>query len=125
MKRMLLCLILLILVVVPRGTAQQSFTLEQVLSAPFPAELVVSKSGERLAWTLNERGHCNIWVAEGPSFAARRLTAYNEDEGGELSNVQFTPDGDSLVYVRGRERTERDSTRTRRAVQPGLNRPCG
>ncbi len=101
MKRLLLCLSLLTLGAVPRGTAQESFTLEQVLSAPFPANLVASKTGERLAWTLNERGHNNIWVAEGPSFAARRLTAYDEDDGGELAQVQFTADGASLVYVRG------------------------
>src|SRR5208283_2161140 len=101
MKKLLLGLSLLTLGAVPRGTAQESFTLEQVLSAPFPANLVASKTGERLAWTLNERGHQNIWVAEGPSFAARRLTAYYEDDGGELAQVQFTPDGASLVYVRG------------------------
>jgi len=101
MKRLLLCLSMLTLAAAPHGTAQESFTLEQVLSAPFPAHLVASKTGERLAWTLDERGHRNIWVAEGPSFAARRLTAYNEDDGGELSQVQFTPDGASIVYVRG------------------------
>ncbi len=101
MKRLLLCLSLLTLFAVQRGAAQENFTLEQVLSAPFPANLVASKTGERLAWTLNERGHNNIWVAEGPNFAARRLTAYNEDDGGELSHVQFTPDGGAVIYVRG------------------------
>lgn len=101
MKRLLLCLGLLTLAAVPRGVAQETFTLDQVLSAPFPAYLVASKTGERLAWTLNEQGSNNVWVAEGPSFAARRLTAYNEDDGGELSQVQFTPDGASIIYVRG------------------------
>ncbi len=106
MKRLLLCLSFVILISVQPGRAQQPFTLEQVLSAPFPANLTASKSGERLAWTLDEQGHRNIWVAEGPSFAARRLTAYNEDDGGELSHVQFTPDGAAILYVRGEGKNE-------------------
>jgi len=86
--------------------AQQPFTLEQVLSVPFPANLTASKTGERLAWTLNEQGRRNIWVAGGPSFAARRLTAYNEDDGGELSHLQFTPGDVAIVYVRGEGKNE-------------------
>ena len=106
MIRLLLCLSFMTLVSVQRGDAQQPFTLEQVLSAPFPANLTASKSGERLAWTLDEQGHRNIWVAEGPGFAARRLTAYNEDDGGELSHLRFTPDGAAIIYVRGEGKNE-------------------
>jgi len=106
MKRFLLCLSFVTLVSVQRGDAQQPFTLEQVLGAPFPANLTASKSGERLAWTLDEQGHRNIWVAEGPGFAARRLTAYNEDDGGELSHLRFTPDGAAIIYVRGEGKNE-------------------
>ena len=43
----------------------------------------------------------NIWVAEGPGYTARQLTAYAEDDGGEFSNLQFSADGNALVYVRG------------------------
>jgi hypothetical protein len=46
--------------------AQSSFTLEQVLSAPFPAELTVSPGGG-VAWVANARGVRNIWVAEPPA----------------------------------------------------------
>ncbi len=106
MKRLLLCLSFVTLVSVQRGDAQQPFTLEQVLSAPFPANLTASKSGWRLAWTLDEQGHRNIWLAEGPGFAARRLTAYNEDDGGELSHLRFMPDGAAIIYVRGEGKNE-------------------
>jgi dipeptidyl aminopeptidase/acylaminoacyl peptidase len=81
--------------------AQDSFPLEQVISAPFPANLLASKTGSRVAWTLDQEGKRNIWVAEGPTFAARKLTAYNEDDGGELSDVQFTEDGNAILYTRG------------------------
>ena len=106
MRQLLLCLSFVALVSVQRGDAQQAFTLEQALSAPFPANLTASKSGERLAWTLDEQGRRNIWVAEGPGFAARRLTAYIEDDGGELSHLRFTPDGAAILYVRGEGKNE-------------------
>jgi len=101
MRRIAFCVLVLALAFGGQAAAQQSFTLEQVLSAPFPANLVASKTGNRIAWTLDQEGRRNIWVAEGPSFAARQLTGYNEDDGGELSDLQFTQDGDALVYVRG------------------------
>lgn len=56
--------------------ASAPFTLEQVTSAPFANNLTTAATSERLAWTLNERGLRNIWVAEGPAFTARRLTNY-------------------------------------------------
>lgn len=82
-------------------SAQGSFTLEQVLNAPFNSNLVAARSGDRIAWTSNEQGRRNIWIAEGPGFKSRRLTAYQEDDGGELSDLRFTADGNTIVYVRG------------------------
>ncbi len=77
------------------------FTIEQILSAPFPSDLVAAPTGERIAWVFNAEGKRNIWVAEGPSFQARQLTKYNEDDGQELTNLSFTRDGQFVVYVRG------------------------
>jgi len=37
-----------------QSPAQKPFTIEQILSAPFPANLIASKSGSRLAWTLDQ-----------------------------------------------------------------------
>ncbi len=86
-----------------RSSAQQNngFTLEQVLSSPFPSDLVAAPAGERIAWVFNVQGKRNIWVAEGPDFKARQLTQYNEDTGRELTELAFTHDGKWLVYVRG------------------------
>src|ERR1700755_2682952 len=82
----------------------KSFTLEQVLSAPFAADLVAAKKANRVAWTLDEQGKRNIWVAEAPQFEARRLTSYLQDDGQELSQVSFTEDGNTIVYTRGGEK---------------------
>src|SRR5260221_9516099 len=103
MKRVLWLVVAVLLWFPGRATAQ-SVSIETLLSAPFVENLVAAKSGNRLAWTLNEQGKRNVWVAEGPDFAARRLTSYNEDDGGELSFVRFSEDGNSVVYVRGEEK---------------------
>jgi dipeptidyl aminopeptidase/acylaminoacyl peptidase len=81
--------------------AQQSFTLEQVMSAPFPTNMTAAKSAPRVAWVLFEQGKRNIYVAEAPEFKVRRLTAYLEEDGQELSDLQFSADASTIVYTRG------------------------
>jgi dipeptidyl aminopeptidase/acylaminoacyl peptidase len=76
-------------------------TLEQLLSAPFAADLVAAKKPNRVAWTLDDNGKRNIWVAEAPEFKARRLTSYLQDDGQELSQVSFSEDGNTIVFTRG------------------------
>ena len=100
--------ICLVLLVVASGTqAQQSFTLEQVMSAPFPSDLTAAKSSPRVAWVLDEQGKRNIFVAEAPDFKARRLTSYFEEDGQELSSLQFSADANTIVFTRGREESRR------------------
>jgi dipeptidyl aminopeptidase/acylaminoacyl peptidase len=77
------------------------FTLEQVMSSPFPSELTVSKRADKIAWAFDAEGKRNIWTAEAPAFAARQLTHYNSDDGQELTDLLFSPNGNSIAYVRG------------------------
>ena len=85
-----------------RSAAQQSgFTIEQVLSSPFPSDLIAAPTGERIAWVFDAEGKRNIWVADGPDFKARQLTQFNEDTGQELTQLEFTHDGEWVVFVRG------------------------
>ncbi|MBP6822546.1 MAG: PD40 domain-containing protein, partial [Acidobacteria bacterium] len=85
-----------------RSAAQQGgFTIEQVLSLPFPSDLIAAPTGERIAWVFDAEGKRNIWVAEGPDFKARQLTQFNEDTGQELTELEFTHDGEWVVFVRG------------------------
>jgi dipeptidyl aminopeptidase/acylaminoacyl peptidase len=81
--------------------AQGTFTIQQILSAPFNSSLVAAKNANRIAWASNEQGKRNIWIAEGPDFRPRQLTSYAEDDGGELSDLKFSTDGNTIVYVRG------------------------
>lgn len=83
------------------AAAQQAaapFTIEQVLSAPFPSGLVAAPAGDRVAWVRSHRGVRDIWVAEAPDWRGRALTNHAEDIGQDLENLQFTPDGRRLLY---------------------------
>ena len=79
----------------------QTFTLKQIMSAPFPSSLVTSPSGDRVAWVFNDQGRRNIYVADAPDYKAIKITHYDRDDGQELGNLEFTPDGVTIVYVRG------------------------
>jgi len=84
----------------------QSFTLEQVMSSPFPSDLTVSKRGDKIAWAFDAEGKRNVWIAEAPTFAARQLTQYNLDDGQELSELVFSSNANFIAYVRGGEENE-------------------
>jgi len=92
---------LLAVAVLASVASAATFTLEQVLSAPFPSELVAAPGGGKVAWLLNERGARNVWVAAGPDYRGTRLTSYQDDDGIDLGQLAWTPDGNSVVYVRG------------------------
>lgn len=79
----------------------QTFTVESVLSYPFPSELSSSPSGNKIAWALNEQGRRNIYVAEGPDFTPRKITDYTKDDGQELTSISISSDGKWVVFVRG------------------------
>ncbi len=77
------------------------FTLEQVMSAPFPSSLTAAPKNGAIAWVLDQQGARNIWVAEAPAYKGRRLTDYRADDGQEIDQIIWTPDGRSLIFVRG------------------------
>lgn len=79
----------------------QSFKLEDVKSYPFPTSLTSSATGAKIAWSFDEQGKRNIYVAEGPDFKARKLTSYNTDDGQEISSLSISADGKWLVFIRG------------------------
>jgi dipeptidyl aminopeptidase/acylaminoacyl peptidase len=105
----LICLISICLTLLSVPTwAQSSFTLEQVMSSPFPTELVAATHGNRIAWVFDAKGLRNVWVADGPDFihSARQLTHYGEDDGQPIASLRLTPDGKTAVYAVGTELNE-------------------
>src|SRR5215813_1693445 len=89
------------LVLLAQQPASRPFTVEQILGFPSPENLIASPVGSTIAWTFNERGVRNIYVASGPAFEARRVPAYTDDDGQELTQLSFSRDGKTIVYVRG------------------------
>lgn len=71
------------------------------MSAPFPSDITAAPKGGAVAWVLNEKGARNVWVAEPPAYSGRRLTTYNKDDGQEIAQLTWTPDGRSVIFVRG------------------------
>ena len=88
--------------------AQSPFTLEQVLSSPFPNELVAASHGSRVAWVFNAKGVRNVWVADGPDFnhTARQITHYSADDGQPIASLRLTPDAKTVLYALGSELNE-------------------
>jgi dipeptidyl aminopeptidase/acylaminoacyl peptidase len=89
----------------PAPAQQESFTIEQALSAPFTSDLIAAPAKGRLAWEANIDGRRNLWVAEpaanGKGYVSRQVTHYTEDDGMEINTPAWMPDAASIVYVRG------------------------
>lgn len=81
--------------------AGETFTLEQILKSPFPSEMTAAPRGDVVAWVFNAEGRRNIWVAAAPAFRARRVTNYAADDGQEITNLGFSADVSTIVFVRG------------------------
>ena len=102
MKKLLLfCVILSFATFNSLAANGDKFSLEQVMSAPFPTGLVASPVGGKVAWIQSAKGVRNLWVAEPPSYKGRQLTAYTEDDGIEIGELTWTPDGSAVIYTRG------------------------
>ncbi len=95
--------VLLLLAPVTATAGSAPFTLEQVLEPPFPTDLVAAPAGGRVAWVFDAAGVRNVWIAEPPEYRGRQLTAYTEDDGQRLTDLEWAPDGRTLLYVRGGE----------------------
>jgi len=87
----------------PRFADAQGFTVEQVMSSPFPEGLTTAAHVPRVVWAFDAKGVRNVWMADAPSFSARQVTHYSEDDGMALASLRLTPDGRTVVYARGSE----------------------
>jgi dipeptidyl aminopeptidase/acylaminoacyl peptidase len=81
--------------------AQEPFTLDDVLSPAFPFDLVAAREVDRIAWIEYERGARNVYTAVAPGFEPVRLTDGADDDGRDLSELQISDDGSTLVFLRG------------------------
>ena len=88
----------------PSHAADAPLTIESVMSAPFPYGLTAAPKGEKVAWIANHLGARNIWLAQADAdgkVATRAITHLQGDNGIELSDLQWSRDGSTLVFARG------------------------
>jgi len=85
----------------PSPRAQGGLSIETLMSAPFPTELVASPAGGRFAWIASASGVQNLWVAEPPGYAGRAVTTYTADDGQWLSQPAWLELAMSLSMGRG------------------------
>jgi dipeptidyl aminopeptidase/acylaminoacyl peptidase len=93
----------LVSILLPICCFAEAFTIEQVLSAPFPLGLTTATHAPRVAWIFDNKGERNIWVADAPDFVPRQVTHYKGDDGQQIASVKLAPDGKTVVYARGSE----------------------
>jgi dipeptidyl aminopeptidase/acylaminoacyl peptidase len=86
---------------VGQARARSEFSMAQVLHYPFATELAAAEHGDVIAWVCNLDGVRNIWSARGPGFAPSKVTQYRDDDGQEITQLTFSPDGTRLVFVLG------------------------
>ena len=92
MLRIILTLFVIIFWSLSTFALEDDFSLEQVMSAPLPSNITAAPSGGKIAWVQNSQGLRNIWVAELPDYKGRQLTSYTEDDGQEITNINWSPD---------------------------------
>jgi dipeptidyl aminopeptidase/acylaminoacyl peptidase len=74
--------------------------LAEALALPVASNLTGAADTPRFAWVENAAGVRNIWIAA-PGQAARRLTAFTQDDGLQIYGLALSRDGSSLAFVRG------------------------
>ncbi|HZO21715.1 MAG TPA: prolyl oligopeptidase family serine peptidase [Steroidobacteraceae bacterium] len=81
---------------------QAAFTLEQVMAAPYPSELVGSSTGNAVAWVYETQGRRNIWVADAAhGMQGRSITNFTADDGFNIGELAWSHDGQWIAYTRG------------------------
>ncbi len=109
--RIVLPLIILLALVDLSAQPARSLSIDTLMATPFPTDLVAAPSGGRIAWVSSNSGVHNILVAEpgppsqftmgNPDHKWRAVTSYKGDDGLWITDLNWTSDGKTIVYVRG------------------------
>ena len=81
--------------------ARQALSIDTLMATPFPTDLVAAPAAGRIAWVSSQSGVNNVWMSEPPAHKARAVTTYASDDGQWITEVGWTSDAKSIVYVRG------------------------
>ncbi len=79
----------------------QKFTLESIFVTPFIYGVTASAKTSDVVFTSVDKGARNVYTAKAPNYGYKKLTAFNEDDGQEITSLTITDDGLWAVFVRG------------------------
>lgn len=82
-------------------TGSAPFPVSAVLQAPFVASLSAAPERGAVAFVLREGGSRNIYLAEPPAYTPKKLTSFDRDDGTEITDLAWSLDAHSLIFVRG------------------------
>ena len=92
------------------AATRTAVTIDTLMAMPFPTDLVAAPAAGRIAWVSSAAGVHNILVAEPtgvipglkwPDHKWRAVTSYSGDDGLWITDLGWTSDGKTIVYVRG------------------------
>ncbi|MDR2284759.1 MAG: prolyl oligopeptidase family serine peptidase [Sphingobacterium sp.] len=83
------------------STFAQNQELARLLSTPYIGKVVGASRANVIAFTVNEKGHRNIYVAEGTGYTVKKLTNFDSDDAQEITSMSITSDGKWIVFARG------------------------
>ncbi len=78
----------------------QTDDLAAALALPVASNLIGARDVARFAWVENKAGVRNLWIADAGK-PARQVTHYAADDGMEVYEPAFSPDGRRIAFVRG------------------------
>lgn len=104
-------------------THPATYTLNDVMQAPFPHDMVAAPTGAAVAWVFNAKGCSNIWVAD-PSHGAkaRQITPYTKDDGFDIGELAWSPDTKSIAFTRGQSLEDETPTNVNNSPQGPMPR---
>jgi dipeptidyl aminopeptidase/acylaminoacyl peptidase len=84
----------------PALRASESFTMAQVVAAPFIYPPAPSGDGRALAYVTREGKSRNVYLMQAAG-GTRRLASYPDDDGQDMEDVAVSKTGAAVAYVRG------------------------
>ncbi len=97
MKKLFFCTVLLLRI----GQIKAQIKIEDLLSVPFPTDIKSSEDGKQIAWVFNSQGVRNLYIADAATLSTKVLTKHIADDGIEINDISFTPDGNKILFVEG------------------------
>jgi dipeptidyl aminopeptidase/acylaminoacyl peptidase len=92
--------LVILLLLISINSLAQSPELEKFISHPIESNFSSSPDGKTIAWVINDHGKRNIFIKSG-NDAPKQLTSYTQDDGQEISQITFSPNGTIILFVRG------------------------